>query len=269
MTLNCYYYWLVEPLRKTFHNSSEDTPIFEIPITCHDRVCKAAVFVDEIGLPLHVRLEIPQLEREEIPETLFPIIQITKEHMLSVLRLTYHRNASFFPRPIWTFVKDEYPLSIGLQFSEVAGKFSFDAERVRRVFIGTFDNRVDIKLLADGQDQHTPLQYRYLSLYKILEKKFKKNRNWQKAELKYFLTQFETDFKNIGVTKEPHKYVHELRDKCAHIKTNREFEGVTHLNHLEVGKIEAALPIVMKACITIINEAAEGKFQIDSMNETV
>ena len=272
----CYYYWLVEPLRKTFQNTSEDTPIFEVPIkyicskiTDHERECKVAVFVDETGLPFYVRLEIPQLEREEIPENLLPLIQTTKEHMLSVLRLTYHSNAGFFPRPFWAFVKDGTPFSIGLEFSEVAGKFSFDAERVRRVFIGSFGHRIDIKLLADGLDQHVPLQYRYLSLYKILERRFKTKGRWQKEALESFLTQFETDFKNIGVTKKPSSYVHELRDRCAHIKTNREVEGVTHLNLQEAAKVETALPVIMKACINSINETAEGKFQIGYVKQNI
>ena len=230
----CLYYWPIEPLSQTFLDDSNSVPIFEIPIDTQDRLCTLALFtgnVANVTVPQYARLEIPRLSETKIPDEILPFIQTVKEHFLSTLRLTYHADVSFFPRPIWTFVEEDTPHSIGLEFSEIAGDLFFDSDRAKRIFVGSFPHREEVRLLIDGSDNHIPIQYRYLSLYKILELNYKISNRWREQELESLLEPYEIAFKQSGFLKKPINLIHELRDQCAHIKTGKDVIGVTQLNH--------------------------------------
>jgi len=263
----CLHYWLIEPLRKDFADTSGSTPAFEVPINFGNESYNVALFVDNDGLPEYARLEIPRLSKEEIPKELLPLIQAVKEHLLSILRFTYHPEANLFPRPIWTFVEEGTPHKIGLQISQITGKLSFDSDRARRVFIGSFPHREELRLLIDGLDKRIPLQYRYLSLYKILELNFRTQRKWRKKQLEAVLKPYEAVFKQKGFLREPLSHIHEIRDKCAHIKSSKDVIGVTQLNQKEATQVERILPILTEICVAAINTRANGRFEISHFED--
>lgn len=266
----CLYYWLIEPLREEFQDTSESVPVFTIPVKYRDkgrapdRTCHLSVFIDAEGLPSYARFEIPGLTGETIPNEFSGLIHTVREHLLSIIRLTYHPDAALFPRPFWSFVEENIPHSVGLKMTMFTGQLSFDAKRAKPVFEGTFKNREEIRLLIDGLDRHIPLQYRFLSFYKLIEFNFKKGGSWEEGDLEALFQSYQTNFQNIGVLKKPASYIHELRDKCAHIKTGKkkEYMGVTHLNQKEAAEVEKVLPILADICINILNQKGEGKFEI-------
>ena len=119
-------------------------------------------------------------------------------------------------------------------------------------------------MLIDGLDGHIPLQYRYLSLFKIIELNFKIGKKWKSEQLKDTLKPFEAIFNQEGFAKTLYNLIHELRDKCAHIKTGKDIFGVTHLNQKEVAQVEKALPIMVNICISVLNVKSEGKIKIET-----
>lgn len=98
-----------------------------------------------------------------------------------------------------------------------------------------------------------PLQYRYLSLYKLLELEFKKKKKWTK-QIEELTDRFEEEFRTLGQKKNLINYIHSLRDRCAHVKTTKGFIAVTQLSNKDMLEIDRFLPLMTKMCVTLINE---------------
>src|SRR5215469_16193382 len=92
-----------------------------------------------------------------------------------------------------------------------------DPENIRNVLVGSMGHQPLIKLLADAQMPLLPLQYRYLSLYKILELEFRLAGRW--IGLQKLLEPYYDDYKGLNISmRSLPNLIHEMRDKCAHIK---------------------------------------------------
>jgi hypothetical protein len=262
--------WLIEPIRSNFSDSSESIPAFEAPIVFNDKDYKLALFVDNNGLPEYARLTICGLQSNAIPQDILPLIQVVKEHLLSVLRVMYHPDANLFPRPIWTFIEENVPYKMGLEISQLTPAMTFNPEKTHDLFVGSFPHREELRLFIDGQDSHIPLQYRYLSLYKILELHFKDRDKWLEDKIEIILQRYEDRFRSAGIERKPLTHIHILRNKCAHFRTRgrKDTIGVTHLHHKEAAEVERILPILTDICVDVINERAKGRFQIQRLEKT-
>jgi hypothetical protein len=257
----CHYYFLVEPTRGGFHDTAAAKPAFEIVIETKERPCHLALFTDDRGLPLYGRLTIPHLPDENVPDALLPVIQEAKEHLLSALRFGWHQDVVYFPRPVWTFTNDGEAQDIGLGVT-LEGEFPFDAEKARQVLVGGYPLREEIRLFIELGDGRIPLQYRYLSGYKILELHFKSRGKWQKKGFEKFLQPFDTAAKKLGIPKFLPKYLHDLRGKCAHIRTGKDVFGVTHLSSKKAGEVERFLPLLSEMALAVINARGGKAFSI-------
>jgi len=265
---SCFYYWFIEPLKSQYKDDGSLNPAFKIPVKTNKfEKCELALFLDSEGQPNLIRFNIPGLENEELKQEHAELLQIVKEHLLSILRLMYDSNAQIAPIHMRTFSEDGKPhLSIATQ--QLQGRrAAFSATAVRNVFIGTLSKRTEIKLLTDALDERIPLQYRYLSLYKILENHFKKRGRWRENELKEFLNQFSAKFDVISTNLPLDKYIHALRDKCAHIKTGRDILGVTQLSQRQATEVERFLPMLKNICITLLNSVSNGEFTLMQITE--
>lgn len=105
------------------------------------------------------------------------------DHMISVLRITYDSNVarlSWYDQTIsvGSHGKDGHP-DLAVDISDVTPpRAEVHFENVARVFAGSAKIRHLMKLLSDTQLYSLPLQYRYLSLYKIFELEFKFGGKW-------------------------------------------------------------------------------------------
>ncbi|OAF05812.1 hypothetical protein AYJ54_02670 [Bradyrhizobium centrolobii] len=103
------------------------------------------------------------------------------------------------------------------------------------------------KLLSDSQQPTLPLPYRYLSVYKVLEKEFKVGKKW--PGLPGLLSPYEAEYRNLRISgRSLENYIHEVRDLCAHIKldTSPATLGITGLNNEELGKVEQLFALLKK-----------------------
>ncbi len=262
----CFYYWLVEPVANEVTDDPSRSPAFNIPIDYDGAKYDFALFLNSANLPEFGRLTILNLREENIPESLLPLLQIAKEHLLSTLRFTFDINTTLFPYSIWTYTQNGKPHSLRLQLT-IHEDQTFDVKRAENFFGATFSHREELRLLIDGTDARIPLQYRFLSLYKILESEFKMGGKWIHRRLDAFLNSYQPDFSHLGIVKKPSKFLHELRDRCAHIRTGKKQEvfGVTHLNHKEATLVQKILPLLARISRDVINTSANGRFVITTV----
>ncbi len=234
--------------------------------------CELALFLDSEGRPDFMRLIIPGYAGDELKQELkqehFELLQVVKEHILSILRLMYDSKTEIARYAMWAFPEDAKPYSYGISIQELQGQRpAFPSAAVHNAFVGTWDKRTEIKLLTDALDERIPPQYRYLSLYKILENHFKRRGRWQKIELNAFLCQFSAKFDEMGIPRPLDDYIHYLRDKCAHIKTGKDVLGVTQLNPRQAVEVGKFLPFLKNICITLLNSVSNGKFTLKQLSE--
>jgi hypothetical protein len=259
--LTCLYFWLIEPLRENFEHDSNSSPAFEIPVIFNDVPYELSLYTDDSGLPEYARFKIPNLKQREIPEDILPILQSVKEHLISCLRITYFGDVGFFPYAVWAFFEEGQPQSVSLNIFKKGG-LKFDPINTRDFFAASFEFREEVRLFIHGIDNDVPLPYRYLSLYKILEINFREKGKWHSEDLELLFQPFSQKFKEKGVLKKPVSHLHDLRDKCAHIKTKKGSFAVTELNHREAKLVSEMLPILGEVCVKIINDKAQGKFEM-------
>ena len=249
-----YYYFFINPLKQVYKDGKKVKPRFTIPIKTATKTYEVSLFSTKNTVYM-IRIMIPNLNEEKITEYDIKLVQMIKEHMLSVLKFTYDNEISFF-RPVWVFKDETEPPALKLKISEqINPKFEVNSENIKSTYCTTFQIRHQLRLLSDGQDSRIPLQYRFLSLYKLLELEFKNKSTFKKDELSNFLSKFEEEFKNLKISKRKlENYIHEIRDKCAHIKDSKETFGVTHLDQKSAMEVELFLPLFLKICSILLNE---------------
>ena len=175
----------------------------------------------ECGQPDFARFLITGLEAESIPDKLFPVIQSIREHLLSILMITFHPDASIWPQSLSSFSVEGEPYRISVKMIPEYEPVRFDPERARALFVQTFERREETRLLVDGFNKRIPLQYRYLSLFKIIELHYRPKGQWDRERLLPILERFRAELQGLGVSAEPFGYLHDLRDRCAHIKAGK------------------------------------------------
>lgn len=258
--LTCHYYWVFEPIRGRILDTPDKIPVTLIQVPFLGTQYELSVFCDSKMVPDFARLIIPDLSTEEIPEKFRPLLLMSKEHLLSCLKLTYAHDIEMFPNSIWAFVDATKPYHLGFDLTKNFEEKPLDADTLKNFFSASFSFRDEVRLILDGSDAKIPLQYRYLSLYKLLEIEFKQSGAWDYTALNSALDTYRNDFKELGFETKPSNLLHEIRDKCAHIKTGRQQEmlGVTHLNFIEAERVEKLLPILRDVCRDILNQKAAG-----------
>jgi len=236
--------------------------MFDLEIQKDDETYHLALFGDVNGVPEFFRCSIHNLQEESIPEGILPLLQTFQEHMLTSIRVSSKFDVRLADVPVvWAFSEQGKPAEIKLEITARTNDF-YDPEHTKNIFSASFEIRELLRLYSDGIDLRIPIQYRYLSLYKLVENRFRKNAKWNKAELKEFLQPFEAIFSEYGFKEPPAKVMHNIRDKCAHINTGKQELGVTHLNHKQLTQVEKLMPIMRSICATVVNQRATGKLEI-------
>jgi len=254
----CYYYLIVEPLLQEYNDDTSVEPAMSVLIKAETKEYRVSFYTSNNQLYM-IRIEIPDVPDEVIPEIDLEPIQTIREHIVSVLRLTYDHEVSLFPRPLWNFIKEGQEPNLHIKIDKITNpNFTPHVANIRNVFVTTFPTRVQIKLLSDAQDARLPLQYRYLSLYKILEMEFKKRGKWTREYVE-FVSGFEERFKNLGICMKPTNYIIYLRDRCAHIKTGKGMLGITQLSNKDMIEVNRFLPLMTEICAGVVNKKYRDK----------
>ena len=263
----CMYYWIIAPLRGGIKDVPERLPAFALNVQALDgKDYELSLFCDHRNEPEFARCRIPSLGTEAIPDSILPLLQTIIEHLMSSLRLTYRMDLMLAqPSAVWSFFEESKPHEVSLSIQEL-GERTFDPQPVKNLFSASFNIRELVRLYLDGVDGGIPLQYRFLSLYKLIENRFRRRGYWENTSLDAFLQPYAAKFIDLGFKGAPASILHDLRDRCAHIKTGtkgvREVLGVTHLNHKEAVRVQHVLPLLRAICSVVINDRAKGAFAL-------
>lgn len=265
----CLYYWIFEPIRGGLSDSPDRTPSIEQILKFENEDYEFRLYCDQENVPEFARVKFTGLSEENFSSSASDILQIVREHLISILKISYREDFQLFPHAIWTFLDAGQDETVNV-LTEHTGSYRFNESLVKALFTNSLPMREELKLFVDGTDKRIPLQYRYLSFYKLLELKFRENGRWKQKELKAMLAQYQDSFNELNIKSEPYNYLHIIRNKCAHIRSGKnqmEF-GVTHLNRLEIEKVSNLLPVIENVCRELINIDAIGKFGIGKRQTT-
>lgn len=185
------------------------------------------------------------------------------DHMVAVLRLTHDTEAALVRWGenvinIGAHDADGKP-SLNVQISEIIGATpEVPAENIRNILVTSISHRSLIKLLADSQMPLLPLQYRYLSVYKILELEFRVAGQW--IGLRELLQPYEDEYRaqNISARSLPN-VIHEMRDKCAHIKVGGDDSpGIIGLDGPDAKIVTALTSLLRRVIVNHLNSKITG-----------
>lgn len=260
--MQCFYYWVLQPPSRRITDKEGRSPTLEVTIKFRDQDYKVALFSDVDCRPEFVRLTIPGLDEERIPDDLLPFIQSVREHMLTTLRLAYDENARFFPFHFWNFKPEGQTSTTDMEIA-LNLRPMLNADLLRNLFTSSLNHREEFRLFNNGTNEGIPAQYRFLSLYKLLEMRFKKRGQWQQG-FSELIEAFRATFEQNQLPGDPTSLIHSFRDKCAHIRTGgkRELLGVSELNHKELATVLKVLPIMIEMGAKILGDLTENRVAI-------
>lgn len=273
MPKKCVKYFLISPLRASYADRADSKVLTEMHIRFNSGTHQFSILPDADGEPAAARLILDglteaELEEEKLPSRYLPLLQWLKEHLRTILRLTHHPEAAVENLDLLVFPKDDSKSGnyLSMEVKQTFSKVPFSAVAFKDSFGSSLNHREELRMFVDGQDARIPLQYRFLSLYRLVELHFKKNGAWKTKELNEFLQPYSSMISKHG-TQTPAAYLHKLRDMCAHVSTGRRkiVLGVTHLNHSRAVEVEKILPALVKIGEDIINLRADGKFTVGAL----
>jgi hypothetical protein len=255
-------YWGYLPILGSGEVYKDDGSQVLISFPVHIRDNRS-VEVALIGTPTEIKLIRVHIEGvEEVPGSLTQkeeeVIGQIYDHMLAILSITYDQNA----KPIYLddgriamAVYSEKPSLDVICSHGISDGWQIDSKNIASTFCSSWKSRPMIRLLADSQNQALPVYYRYLSAYKALELSFRKSRKWS-HDLDKLLSGFEDEFEGLNISKRKLKaFVHETRDRCAHIELGSGRVGVSGLSSSEAQKIIKFLPMFRRILKAHLNES--------------
>ena len=184
------------------------------------------------------------------------VSQLT-DHMLSVLRFTtdQHVEKLWFGQEtisIGSHGDSNGKPTLGISISPVPdANYKLDCGNIASVFEHTVGLMPLFRLLADTQQPILPMPYRYLSAYKVLELEFRSGKKW--PGLKTLLAPYEEEYRKLKVSGRTFENcLHEMRDRCAHIKLGDGSDngsdnlGITGLIGRDLTAVEKLFPLLKK-----------------------
>jgi hypothetical protein len=247
---NVLHYWMVEPPRGGIFDDGKKQPAFEVQMKSHDgRQTDAAVFCDDSGDPEFIRVRDHGATIQTVNANA-DLVMVAREHVVSVLRFTWFGGGRLLPTSFYT---EEPDVGSGASIRvEWPSSFAFDGNAAKDFFVHTFEKRQSVRLLADGINDDIPLQYRYLSLYKFLEIRFRGDDDrWDHGAITRALGAHRDAFGALRLDRTFEQELNHLRDRCAHIRSGsgkRRRLGVTSLNYEARVEVERLMPILLGVC---------------------
>lgn len=271
------FYYVIEPAVGEYRDDDTHKPVWTVPIAVRRKgsgdVVKTfslSVFGDHNRIFMF-KVRVPEFDEANAEKDL-EIVQGVKETAIAVLRLTYDPQAEIHPLTFAADEEDEKPYSVGLKMQELLNEnFRLHYENIRASFVNAWPMKYDIKLLSYGIHPTLPLEFRFLSLYKLLELNLKGKGKWG-SEYNKLLAGFEGEYTVLNVSNLKFRnYIEDLRDRCAHIKSKREDVpmGITMLSNKDALEVDKVIPLMIKICASVINAHEENKgLQIQGLTQT-
>jgi len=216
-----------------------------------------ALIGDETRLDL-IRVGTPNSDGDLSEQEVHQIGNIM-DHVISVIRLLYDSNLDRLylagrPISLGQFSRDDGSPQLSVNAKEFANPVKFDGAQLKNAIIATAPMRVALSLLVEALHPRTPLVFKYLCFYKILELEFRKNGHW--VGLDKHLQHYEGAFRDLNISKSKlRNFLHNYRDKCAHIKIgSRDEIGRTGMGSREGAIVSKFLPLFHTIVADLLNQ---------------
>lgn len=271
------FYYVIEPSVGEYRDDDTHKPVWTVPIVVKRngsrdvvKTFSLSVFGDHNRVFIF-KIGVPEFDEANAEKDL-EIVQRVKETAIAVLRLTYDARAEIHPPTVAVDEEDEKPYSAGLKMQQLLNEnFQLNYENIRASFVHAWPIKYHIKLLSYGNHPMLPLEFRILSLYKLLELNFKDKGKWG-PEYNKLLAGFEEEYTALNLSSLKFRnYIENLRDRCAHIKSKREDVpmGITMLSNKDALEVDKVVPLMIKICASVINAHKENLgLQIQGLTQT-
>ncbi len=255
-----YMYSLLSPLPEHFVDNKLTSPLLSIPVKLRDgRQWEIAILGKEDTI-IGVRIAIPKTDGENIPPDDFQRSQALRTFALDCIRITYDPSVEYFRigndiYSFWNFLDPGIGPDISLRIdSKINEQFQVNTEGLKVLLASPQTMRTAIHLLADGGDFRLPMQFRFLSVYKIIELHYKITPNRRFTNfIAPFLRIFEELDVSINTSSELCKYLSKLRARCAHIKLSDGELGFSHYRS-DLSEASKILPVLTQIACKCIQE---------------
>lgn len=238
----CHRYYFIEPVDAKYRDDKHHPPITTFTVVTTTKTYTMALFGRPDQLRMF-RIGVPDVMEQQESEEDLRMIQLLKEHMAAILRLTYDKDIRLASRTVWAYQSPTAPYRFNLDIEPVFISHPVNYDNIRNSFVSGFPLRHEVKLLTDALDENIPLQYRFLSLYKLLELRFKSEGQWRSDEYETFLKEFSDEWQALKISPRTlRNYIEDVRDRCAHVRTRSDALGVTTLSNKDAVEINSVLP---------------------------
>lgn len=212
------YYTILRPLRDRYLDDGASV-LALVPITDEGRATDVAL-IGSPGDPRMIRVSVTGVDQEPAYEERKQFDDLT-ESMLALLRVFCDNEISLAePRFRYANLLDDgLPPDLNIEVQKTLPAYSLDSAFAVSFMHSDKAFRDMVRLYANSVHPYLPVQYRYLSAFKILEHDFKLGRRKWKPEFDTLLSHFSTEYDALQLSKLGMKALMiNLRDKCAHIK---------------------------------------------------
>jgi hypothetical protein len=156
---------------------------------------------DEANLEL-IRVKTPDTDGNLDAEDVRIIGSIT-EHAITILRLLFNQDIGPLylagRTPLFGQFGNDHDGSpqLNVRAEEIRSPPKYDADQIRNAIVATAPIRVLLTLIDEARRPTSPLPFKYLSYYKILELEFRSDRKWN--GLQEHLSQYGNKYRKLEI----------------------------------------------------------------------
>jgi hypothetical protein len=256
----CYLYSLVVPVLEEFRDNRSIPALAAIPVKLKEgREWEAAILGDETTIRA-TRISIPNVSNEKIDPQDFSRALRLRSYLLDCIRLVYDTDAEYFRRgeaifAMWNFLEPEKGPDFAINVTEpLNSDYRVNLEGLKQLIAVVPKMRPIVHLIADGANCRLPMQFRFLSYYKIIEMHYRVTSNNKFNQfISAFVPEFKAVYPDISNVSQLCRRLSALRNRCAHIKLITGELGFSHLE-AETDELLKAMPIITRVvshCIRV------------------
>lgn len=253
-----YHYRMLAPARAVYQD--DDTRILaRVPMQSDVGVLEVAL-VGDADRPESIRVKVEHPTGQFSTAQSRLVLELTC-HMLVCLRLVRDHQADFAAYngqfiSILTPSDDQGRPALKLGVQHLIGlKPAFPTADIESTFFATFDRHALFNLIADSRRPSLPVQYQYLSLFKVLEQELQVDSKLENP-LRDFLRPHNEEFRKIdGGNRSLYREVRDLRDKAAFIKMGKaDAPRLRGLGTRDTERVTRVLPLLRRIVLDHVVE---------------
>jgi hypothetical protein len=242
------YYTLLHPLRDSPYIDDGTAVLAKVPVLSNGRTIEVAL-IGALNDPKMIRVSVSGVEQNP-SDAERKCLDDLAEAMLVHLRI-FHDNEIVFTEPRFKYanlIDDNQPPNLNTGIVKSKPTYNVDASLLHSFMHSDKELQDILQLYAAALFPYVPVQYRYLSAFKIIEHDFKLNRSKWKPDLEVLLDHFKVEYDSLGVSKMKMKaFMINLRDKCAHIKLgNADDLAIVGIGSKDTELVVRFLPLFMQ-----------------------